>query len=219
LFTVLFSCKKKDSYILAPASYDYVPTLTGHWVIYDVDSISHLDNDGNTDDSIHYFHFQIKEFISSTFIDGEGRPAQRIERSHRDNDSAAWYITNVWTSTVTSNRVERDEENIRYIILAFPITSDITWNGNAFNQLGEEDYTYEYFNQPFTFDSLGLSFDSTLSVLQIDNDNFVERIYGEEQYAVHVGRISKTYQNLLKYGGQVVSGLDYHETVNSYGNN
>ena len=35
------------------------------------------------------------------------------------------------------------------------------------------------------------SFDSTLSVNQINDNNFVELIYGEERYAVHVGRIEK----------------------------
>src|SRR4051812_26842839 len=100
----LLSCQKEHTDPVPPSSYDYVPTSAGKWTVYDVDSIVHADNDGNTDDSVRYFHFQIKELISGTFTDGEGRAAQRIERYHRMNDSAEWFITNVWTSTVTANR-------------------------------------------------------------------------------------------------------------------
>lgn len=216
IMLVVSSCKKNDTPIEPPSSYDYFPTRTGHWVIYDVDSIVHRDNDGNTDDSVDYFVFQIKELITGTFTDGEGRPTQRLERYHRPNDSADWVLTEVWTQTLVTNRAERVEDNIRYIRLAFPINSTITWDGNAFNQLGEEDYSYEYFHIPDTL--AGLSFDSTLSVLQIDNDNFIERIYAEEKYAVHVGRMYKVNQNLQKTGGMVTAGLDYRETINSYGN-
>jgi len=216
---LLFSCKKEHAPVTSPASYDYVPVNTGHWVVYDVDSIVHADNDNNTDDSVRYFHFQIKEVISSTFIDGEGRPVQRIERYHKQANSDEWNITNVWTTTVTSNRVERVEDNIRYVALAFPINSTISWNRNSFNTLGEDYDTYNSFHEPIELGSF--SFDSTLSVVQLDaesNDNYVEKIYFEEKYAVHVGRIYKVYQDLLKNAGQVVSGLDYTETVADYGN-
>jgi hypothetical protein len=213
---IVSSCKKEGTLATAPSTFDYVPANAGHWVVYDVDSIVHADNDGETDDSVRYFHFQIKEVISSTFKDGEGRQAQRIERYHRANDSEEWIITNVWTSTVTSNRVERMEDNVRFIPVAFPIGSNITWNGNALNTLGEQDYTYDGFHEALSIGNF--SFDSTLTVLKADDDNFVERIYAQEKYAVHIGRIYKADQDLVKNGGQVVSGLDYTETIADYGN-
>ena len=48
--------------------------------------------------------------------------------------------------TLTTSRAEREEDNIRYIRLGFPISSTITWDGNAFNTLGEEETsTYDNF--------------------------------------------------------------------------
>ena len=216
ILVIVSSCKKEHTTLPSPASLDYFPTRDGHWVVYDVDSVVHADNDGNTDDSVRYYHFQIKELISSTFTDGEGRPTQRIERYRRDNDSTDWTITSVWTSTLVSNRAERVEDNIRYIPLAFPINSNITWNGNTFNQLGEQDYTYDGFHEALSISTF--SFDSSLTVVRVDDDNFVERTLSKEKYAVHVGRVYKVYQDLFKYGGQVVSGLDYQETISDYGN-
>ncbi len=210
------SCKKQQESITAPADLGYVPTDEGRWVVYDVDSIVHADNDGNTDDSVRYYHFQVKEVISGTFKDGEGRPTQRISRYHRSNSSSDWQITNVWTTTVTASRVERTEENIKYISLAFPINSSITWDGNAFNTLGEQDYIYDGFHEPFSIGDF--NFDSTLTVIRADDDNFVEQVLSKERYAVHVGLIYKEYRDLLKNAGQVVSGLEYTETVAEYGN-
>jgi hypothetical protein len=213
----IFSCKKETVPVTAPDSYDYMPVNPGHWVVYDVDSIVHADNDGDTDDKVDYYHFQIKEVISSTFIDGQNRPTQRIERYRRANPTEDWQIMNVVTSTVSADRVERVEDNARYIPLAFPINAKIMWNGNAFNQLGEQDYTYDAYHEPLELDNF--SFDSTLTVLRSreEDDNFVQKIYSLERYAVHVGRIYKVEQNLGKTAGHVTSGLDYEETIVEYG--
>lgn len=213
---LFFSCKKEHETINAPSGFDYMPTNASHWVVYDVDSVVHADNDGETDDSVRYYHFQVKEVIGSTFIDGEGRPAQRIERYKRTKAGEEWVITNIWSSTVTAARAERAEDNIRYIPLAFPINSTNTWNGNAFNTLGEQEYSYESFHE--SIDIGDLTFDSALTVVRNEQDNFVERLISKEKYAVHVGRIYKVDQNFLKTGGQVVSGLDYRETIVDYGN-
>ena len=89
------------------------------------------------------------------------------------------------------------------------------WNGNDANTMEEEFYTYEYFHQPEVINSL--SFDSTISVLQIDENNFVERIFGNEIYAAGVGLIFKERDELGKQNGVVVKGLEYRMQVKAYG--
>ena len=62
-----------------------------------------------------------------------------------------------------------------------------------------------------------LSFDSTLSVIQIDENNYVETIFGNEKYAAGVGMIYKERNDLGKTNGQVVKGLEYRMVVVDYG--
>ena len=209
-----YSCKKES--VEAPAlSYNYFPTESGKYIIYDVDSIYHSETDNNNDDSVFSYHFQIKDKIDSSFIDLEGRLNQVRLRYHRDNDTLPWQLTEVWTQYLSSTSAYLTEENIKYHKLSFPINATITWNGNDSNTEEEELYYYDYFHESDVLN--GLSFDSTLSVIQIDENNFVETIYGNEKYAAGVGMIYKEHNDLGKTNGQVVKGLEYKMVVVEYG--
>jgi hypothetical protein len=116
---------------------------------------------------------------------------------------------------LTSISAYRTENNISYHKLAFPIDEDITWNGNDANTDDEEMYSYEYFHIPGTYQSL--DFDSTLSVLQIDEDNFIEKIFKQEVYASGVGLVYKQVSNLGKVNGIVVSGYEIRMEIKDYG--
>lgn len=184
--------------------------------MYDVDSILHSDNDNNTDDSVYSWHYQLKEVVGETFIDGQGRPVQIIQRFRRDNDSEEWSEINVCTQLVTAAAMYRTDDNIAYHKLAFPISSNTQpWNGNDMNTLDEEFYQYENFHVPLTMNAF--DFDSTLSVLQVDEDNFVEKIYGEEVYANHVGLIYREHDDLRKMNGFPVKGTEFIMKVRAYG--
>lgn len=209
-----FSCKK-ETVVLPALSYNYFPTEKGLYVIYDVDSIYHSDNDNNNDDSVYYYHFQIKDRIDSSFIDLEGRVNQVRLRFRRANDTMDWVLTNVWTQYLSSASAYVTEDNIKLHKLSFPINSTISWNGNDSNTDDEEIYFYDYFHESDVIN--GLSFDSTLSVIQVDENNYVETIYGNEKYAAGVGMIYKERNDLGKRNGQVVKGLEYRMVVVDYG--
>jgi len=211
---LFFSCKK-DSETPGSPSFDYFPVISGNYKIYDVDSVYHADNDNNTDDSIYSWHFQVKEQIGETYIDGQGRPTQIILRYERDNDSSEWYEINRWTQVLTSAAAYKTEDNVPYHKLGFPIDNQNTWNGNDANTLEEEMYSYENLHTSMTIS--GLNFDSTLTVLQRNDDNFVEKIYGEEIYANHVGMIYKERDNLNKVNGLIVRGTEFRMKLVSYG--
>ena len=209
-----YSCKKES--VEAPAlSYNYFPTESGKYIIYDVDSIYHSETDNNNDDSVFSYHFQIKDKIDSSFVDLEGRVNQVRLRYHRNSDTLPWQLTEVWTQYLSSTSAYLTEENIKYNKLSFPINATITWNGNDSNTEEEELYYYDYFHESDVLN--GLSFDSTLSVIQIDENNFVETIYGNEKYAAGVGMIYKEHNDLGKTNGQVVKGLEYKMVVVEYG--
>jgi hypothetical protein len=210
----LTGCKRELIDPTSP-SQNYFPTEIGNWVEYSVDSVYHAENDNQNDDSVKYFHFEIREVIDSSFIDGAGKTLQVIKRYYRIDSASEWTFLNVWTQMLTSISAYRTENNISYHKLAFPIDEDITWNGNDANTDDEEMYSYEYFHIPGTYQSL--DFDSTLSVLQIDEDNFIEKIFKQEVYASGVGLVYKQVSNLGKVNGIVVSGYEIRMEIKDYG--
>ena len=198
-----------------PYCHEYFPVEKGRYVIYNVDSVYHADNDNNNDDSVYSWHFQVKEKIDSTYLDGQGRPTQLILRYRRADSTQAWSFMNVWTQTRTTTAAYRYEDNTFYHKLSFPVLAEQGWDGNDSNTLEEEPYSYDDVHAAKSFGAL--HFDSTVVVLQRDDDNFVERIYGYEVYAWEVGAIFKQRDNLRKQGGVVVFGTEYKMTVQDYG--
>src|SRR5579872_805572 len=73
-------CKNDQDIKPLSLTSNYISNDVGRWMIYDVDSIYHLDNDSNTDNNVDTFHFQIKEVIDSMSIDGENQPIQILSR-------------------------------------------------------------------------------------------------------------------------------------------
>lgn len=209
-----FSCKK-ESVVLPPLSFNYFPTEKGRYIIYDVDSVYHSENDNNNDDSVYAYHYQVKDKIDSSFLDLEGRTNQILLRYRRANDTLEWELTNVWTQYLSATSAYLTEDNVQYHKLSFPISSTITWNGNDSNTGQEEFYFYEYYHESDVIN--GNSFDSTLSVIQIDENNYVEKLFGNEKYAVGVGLIYKERDDLGKRNGQIVKGMEYKMVVIDYG--
>lgn len=214
LFLLFFSCKK-ESISSHDLDYNYFPTKTGTYVIYDVDSVYHSENDNNTDDSIYFSHYQVKEVILKTFLDGENRPIQMVMRYARKNNTLDWNAKGVFTQLLTETSAFRTEENIVLHKLAFPVNDRISWNGNDGNTLEEEIFNYEKVHTPMTLGTL--AFDSTITVRQADASNFIEKIYGVEVYAANVGLVYKERVNLRKLNGMVVKGTEFKMKVRSFG--
>ena len=190
---VFVSCKKDQQQTTSKyMGYDYFPNNTGHYVIYQCDSIvaNQLSSHKPPFDT---FRYQIKEVIDSIFLNSAGQATQRIVRYKRINDSTPW--TNiftsekVWSGNLLSNMAQRQEDNTRYIKLVFPMSLSETWNGNAMNTLGVWNYQYTTLNVPATVN--GTTFDSTLTVLQLNNPNLKGNQFYQEQYATGVGLIYK----------------------------
>jgi hypothetical protein len=212
-FIAAFAGCRKDA-DLAPADmgYGYFPANIGHWAVYQVDSTSWDD----FNDTVYYYNYQIKEVIESAFVDNEGRNTLRIERYKRLTDTNSWIIKDVWFANLTSATAERVEENERFIKLIFPVTEGKVWNGNAFNTLGEEEYTYNDVNIPDTIGNF--IFDSSLTVKQFDERNLILYRYSSEVYAKKVGLIYKKFVNVKTHPtGTIYQGSDYSYTVIAWG--
>lgn len=197
---VVVSCNKEDDFQI-DYKYEYFPTDSGRYVIYDVDSI--IWNDFFDPPQVDTISFQVRELYTDIFTSGSGQPYRRIERSTRPDSRAAWALADVWSATIDNNRAIWDEENLRFLKILFPPKLGQKWAGNQFintNQgpifLGDWEYEVTALDEPATIN--GLNFDSTLTVLLHADSNLIEKTYALERYAKGVGLVYKEWQWLTK---------------------
>jgi hypothetical protein len=182
---LFFSCKKDKEIINVDLGYNYFPDKKGNYVIYQVDSLFYNDFTFTIDT----FQFQIKEKITENFNDLSKRPTQRIERFYRQSSSQEWMIKDVWFANITNTTAEKVEENIRFVKIVFPLKKELTWNGNQFNSLGEQNYALTKLNEPLKLGSL--NFDSIIYISQAADSNLIEKKIAFEIYAKNVGLVYK----------------------------
>jgi len=213
LFFTFFSCKK-DKSVSEPIDlgYGYFPLKTGSWIVYDADSIIY----DEFKKSVDTIRFELKELIESNFTDTAGRPSQRIEIYKRKNNSEKWILTDVWFATRTATRAEKVEENVRFVKLNFPVKGGKKWNGNAFNNM--EDWQYEYTEIDKSEEINKLNFDSTLTVRQIDDVNFISQKTYKEKYAKNVGLLYRQAIDVaLDPAKNRTSGFQYTQKIKEFG--
>lgn len=201
IFVGLISCKKSNNIGNPDFKYSYYPLDSGSTVEYEVDSIRYsFLNPGVQIDTIHYY---IKEVVGDTFTDDIGQLNYRIWRYRKDSANAPWHVDRAWSLLTTTTNLQKNEDGLRYIKLTFPPRPNKSWNGNlyidalyddplspsGFEYLLGWEYEYTAVDQGTTIN--GFVFDSTLTVLQADDENLLEKTYSVEVYAKGVGLVSK----------------------------
>jgi len=182
VIALLAGCKGENAKV--DLGYAYYPAEVGAWISYDVDSIRHF-----PDESVDTVRYQIRELVESAFTDEAGRPARRIERYYRDSSDEDWGIKDIWMVAITNRKVEKVEENIRYVRLTFPVRNDQLWDGNALNDFEPWNYSYAEVDQAYSVE--GNVFDTTATVNQEGAVNLIEQRRGQEVYAKNLGLVYK----------------------------
>ena len=102
----------------------------------------------------------------------------------------------------------------------FPSELNKTWDGNIKNNLGEKLYEYISVNDPDVQNNM--VFDSTITVLQSDEEDIIEKDYKVEKYAANVGMYYKedhtVEYNYLMPNDPIKRYTFYTETLISYSN-
>ena len=133
--------------------------------------------------------YYLKEIITESFIDLEGDTAYRIQRYWRTDTTQTYEIKDVWVVKKSENSVQQLEENIRFTKLIFPINKDSFWNGNAFNNLGYQEYSVQSIHTDFNLNNL--TFDSCVSINQNYKSNLLEYENSQEIYSLGLGLVYK----------------------------
>lgn len=202
--TVILMAGCGDRSIEAPAGdwaaqYEYFPLSVGQSLTYQVDSVIFDPASGGVArDTSRTF---LREMVVDTFLDATGEQTYVIERWERKSHSADWLFKNVCSATRSGRQAVRTEDNLRYMRLVFPMDERSAWNGNAAIDPAQEIQIAGETLRPFAgwvyrVDVIGVpgqagafSFDSTLVVTEVDEDNLVEKRFSRAVYAKGVGLV------------------------------
>jgi hypothetical protein len=205
LFASVYSCKLKT---VEPGSvdigYDYYPLEIGRYIIYDEHDVIY--NPIKTIDTV----YQVKELIKDTIVEGT-ETKYLIYHFVKSVTDSIWPIQpdSVWTAVNTGNQLIREESNVEYIKLVFPVKEGKTWNGNAMNYLSQSTSSNQFYsmvnvNQPCTislqsypnqpYSVTNTTYNNTLKMIIINQaDSIVSKDIRFDIYAKGIGYIKKDY--------------------------
>jgi len=183
LFLIIISSCKPINYINENYHSKYFPIELNQEKEFLVTNINHS---SFGKDTVTYY---LKEVISEKFLNLEGDSAYRIERFWKTDSMDNYEIKDIWVANKSLNFAQLVEENIRFTKLIFPFDVNVVWDGNAFNNQQSQEYRIESINIPYNVN--GLSFDSSISVIQNYKSNLLEYENSKEIYVIGVGLVYK----------------------------
>jgi len=205
LLIVLMSCSDDDgdSNNSIFQGFHYVPLRVGQEHVYQIDSIIYDDFTASVDT----ISFQQRHWIEKSQIDDAGRLIYVVQVFDRKDSTESWRINYRSTRFKNTIRYELFENNLRKIGMVFPVENGKTWNSNSLNIQAAEDYSFQIVNVPFLMNNQ--IFDSTLTIIQREEENLIERFYTEEKYATNTGLVYREDINLRTgLDGEIEKGYE-----------
>ena len=194
-----------------PVTYDIKPHYSSYFPVQENDSaefhVSEIQHTSLGSDTLQYL---LKEVTKNPYIDGEGDIAFQLHRYWKPDSTEHYQIKDVWSIKKTVSSVEKVEENIRFVKMIFPLDEFSYWDGNLFNQFGEQEYAVNQIDTPYNM--FGLTLDSVVEITHEFNANLLEYDNAIEIYAIHKGLIYKEEINLNINNGNVLDinyGTEY----------
>ncbi len=186
-----------------PSDAAYFPLKVGNVWIYNVEETTIL-RATCTDDGVTISNYELRAVVADSFPNNENGLTYLIHRTKRLKSTDEWKELDTWTTKISGNKIVSNESNINFVKLVIPISNNLAWNGNQFNNkqelngLNEDEYKANLVGQPYT-NSSALTFSKTVSVVQNDQQkNLLYRDSRLEVYAFDVGLVYKE-SYLLNY--------------------
>jgi hypothetical protein len=73
----------------------------------------------------------VREVVADTLRTQTGDLFWLIERFERRSDTLPWILARIWSAQVTPQQAIRQEENLSYVRMIFPMDRRSEWNGNV----------------------------------------------------------------------------------------
>jgi hypothetical protein len=185
-------------------SEEYYPLHVGKYIEYAVDSIVFDDAPGgNVKDTI---SFEVREELVATGLSGSLDTFYIIHRSRRNSPADPWKLTDVWSTYLDENNVLRNEENLIFLKMGFPLYEDLQWLGASYIspqtsiQVGTETLEpFEYWessviaiDQADTINGIIYPQGTVMQVIQTDSDDDLMKRYVHETYIRGIGMVART---------------------------
>jgi hypothetical protein len=182
---------------------NYFPLRVGQTWLYDIEETS-ITRAACTDNGTTTLSYQLLVEVMDSIVADQGF-TYRFKRSKRSKLTDPWLDFETWTAQRIGNRIVVSEGNISYVKLLAPITNDLVWNGNLYNNRqelngkNEDDYKSTLVNKPYVVESSGLSFGNSVSVVQNDEQSNI--IYRDSRLEVYADQVGLVYKEsyLLNY--------------------
>lgn len=204
LILIVSSCSKNDNAQININVFDYYPLKIGKYITYRLDSTV-FENFNTQRVTKTYI---VQDIIDAIIKDNQERDAYRIRRMIRSNyDTTKWADNSTFVVTAFDDRIEFQENNLRFIKLTNPISTSYSWKGNSKINVIDDylrfyenwDYMYDKINEPYTVNNK--TFPETLTVLQadklegnpLDPKAFYEKTKSVEVYAKSIGLVYKEF--------------------------
>lgn len=181
---LIWSSCQSDAPTLLSSDADFFPLETGRYIIYDVQEQQYALNTAPARRT-----YQVKEVVGAAYSDVVGQPAYRLLRYRRATEAQAWQPDSVWSARVAGNEAIRTENGLDFIKLVFPVSDNLSWNGNQRNNLGEDRYEIRNSKQPFRV--LDKQYDESVTVVAQNDSTLVSQDKRIEVYARQIGLIYK----------------------------
>lgn len=200
----LIGCEKKEEELNTQPLSDYYPMQVGKYVTYNLDSTVFI-NFGRVKIVRSY---QVRFTVDAAITDNLQRPAWRVHRDIRTDDTQPWTPNGTFMVVPTQNTVEFIENNLRFVKLHQPIRNNYSWKGNShidtytpssgLRYLDDWDYIYRDVGMNENYN--GVSY-KTITVHQRDEvigiptdpQSYSEVNYSLEKYAEGVGLVYKSF--------------------------
>lgn len=221
IIVMLISCKKQTESLNLVSINDLYPIAVGKTFIYRMDSTVSI----NFGEKLVKHSYLAKDSIESNFIDASGRNSFRIFRYTTDTlASQPWIYAATYYSTMTTDKVEYNDNNLRFITLVNPVSYNTTWKGNSYintilpsTYYFMDNWDYHYINLDKPFICKKGTLQNTYTVMQQDSQipqsgfdasQYNEKSYSIEVYAKGVGLI---YKDFLHYIWQPTPSPKYED--------
>ncbi|TDX00588.1 hypothetical protein [Dinghuibacter silviterrae] len=209
---LLTSCSKTEHYPTVPLS-TYYPLDTGKYILYRIDSLVFTNFGQNSE--IH--SYIAKDTVDGILLDNLGRTMYRVHRFLTDTLLAnPWQDDITYTVTPTANTIEVDENNLRFIKLTEPFTTNLTWYGDSYlgddpfqtfygnltsqNELQGWQFNYANIGQPYQIGQITVPNSITVQEandsmnVPLPNDSvFAHKSLAFEVYGAGIGLVYKTF--------------------------
>ena len=199
-----------DEFVEQDFGYDYFPLEIGNYREYRVLEVNFLAAGPDTS------RFLLREEITDSIVSGD-QIVYTLERSVRPDAMAEWTLDSIWTARVTAREAVQVENNIPLVKIQFPVEEGRTWDGNAFNTMGE----FRYESQLVSSDTLS---DVVLRVIINDiPENIVLKDERSEYYARGIGLIYRDFETLnfctvdCSNNPDIISGRVLNQQLTGFG--